>query len=92
MILTTNFDGLALQAINDNGLRAREVAIKTAHLVHKPMSRNEVFNVTLHGDNKYERLKNSGDELDTQIEDFKVALRMHLYNTYKQSDRRLTSN
>lgn len=82
MILTTNFDGLAVQAMIDNGLRPREIAIETAHFVHKPMRRKEVFYVALHGDYKYEALKNTGSELDNQVDDFKVALRIHLYNKH----------
>lgn len=82
MVLTTNFDGLAVQAMIDNGLRPREIAIETAHFVHKPMRRKEVFHVALHGDYKYEELKNTGPELDNQVDDFKVALRIHLYNKH----------
>ncbi len=82
MILTTNFDGLAVQAMIDNGLRPREIAIETAPFIHKPMRRKEVFHVALHGDYKYEKLKNTGSELDNQIEDFRVALRIHLYNKH----------
>ena len=82
IVLTTNFDGLAAKAMNDNGLSPREVTIETSELIHMPMRRKDCFHIALHGDYKYGKLKNTGEELDTQQDDFKVALRIHLYNKH----------
>ncbi len=82
MVLTTNFDGLAAKAMNANGLQPRELTIETSELIHTPMRRKDCFHIALHGDYKYGKLKNTGDELDTQQDDFKVALRIHLYNKH----------
>jgi hypothetical protein len=46
------------------------------------MRRRDCFHIALHGDYKYGKLKNTGEELDTQADDFKVALRIHLYNKH----------
>ena len=82
IVLTTNFDGLAAEAMNDNGLHPREVTIETSELIHMPMRRKDRFHIALHGDYKYGKLKNTGEELDTQQDDFKVGLRIHLYNKH----------
>ncbi len=82
IVLTTNFDHLAAIAMNQNGLPAREVTIETSNLIHMPMRRRDCFHIALHGDYKYEKLKNTGRELDQQQEDFRVALRIHLYNKH----------
>jgi hypothetical protein len=82
IVLTTNFDGLAAKAMQGNGLRPREITIETSEFIHVPMRRGDCFHVALHGDYKFGKLKNTGNELDQQQEDFRVALRIHFYNKH----------
>lgn len=82
IIMTTNFDGLVTKALQSEGVNVKEITIETASLIHKPMSKNSVYSVALHGDYKYDALKNTGTELDNQSEDFKYALKRHLYNKH----------
>ncbi len=82
IFLTTNFDGLMTKALQSEGVNVREITIETAELIHKPIPKNDVYSVALHGDYKYSALKNTNTELDTQSDDFELALSRHLYNKH----------
>lgn len=80
IIMTTNFDGLVPKVLASNNVSCQEIAIETAKFIHKPMSRNKTYYIALHGDYKYEELKNTNSELDSQEDDFVFALKHHLHN------------
>ncbi len=82
IFLTTNFDGLITKALQSEGVSVREITIETADLIHKPIPKSDVYSVALHGDYKYSALKNTSTELDTQSDDFELALSRHLYNKH----------
>ena len=82
MILTTNFDGLATKALQEEGVSVREITIETADLIHKPIPKRDTYCVALHGDYKYSALKNTSEELDSQSKDFEFSLSRHLYNKH----------
>jgi len=82
IVFTTNFDGLLTRAAYNNNLTPIEVTIDTDDLIHKQLGQNQTMCVALHGDYKYEKLKNTGKELDNQSDEFEKALKFHLYNKH----------
>lgn len=78
LVFTTNFDGLIVKAAHNADLTPIEITLDTADKIYRPSSRNELLCVALHGDYKYEQLKNTSKELDTQHDDFSNALAHHL--------------
>jgi hypothetical protein len=75
-IWTTNFDQLGPQAVASMDLTtsAIEVGLDTADRIERAPSRDELIHVALHGDYRYDRLKNTDDEIREQDE----RLREHL--------------
>ncbi|MDP3112156.1 MAG: SIR2 family protein [Thermodesulfovibrionales bacterium] len=83
IIFTTNFDGLFVKAANQaDDIKPKEITIETADLIHQPITGKCILCVALHGDYKYAKLKNTETELDNQSDDFKTALKFHLYNKH----------
>ncbi|UJS20161.1 MAG: SIR2 family protein [Candidatus Brocadia sp.] len=80
IVFTTNFDGLLTRAAYLNNLTPIEVTIDTEDYIHRQLEKNRIMCVALHGDYKYEKLKNTGKELDNQSVEFEKALQFHLYN------------
>lgn len=82
IIFTTNFDGLFVKAAYQTDITPKEITIETADLIHQPITGKNILCVALHGDYKYAELKNTEKELDNQSEDFKNALKFHLYDKH----------
>ena len=75
-IWTTNFDGFAAKTIVATGVAATpiEVGLDTSQRVGRPVGRGEVLCVALHGDYRYDELKNTPQEVQRQDKTLRRAL------------------
>lgn len=65
-VWTTNFDGLVCRAGAAEDLICIEVGIDTDHRIERPQAQGELRVISLHGDYRYDNLKNTGMELQQQ--------------------------
>ncbi len=72
-IWTTNFDGLVARAAADFDLTPVEVGFDCKERVFRQPERNELVCVSLHGDYRYDPLKNTSEELQSQEAELKAA-------------------
>lgn len=78
-VWSTNFDGLAAKAAGDAQVSAVEVGIDCAATrLPRQARQDELLCVALHGDYRYDRLKNTDDELREQDAHLREALIGHL--------------
>lgn len=75
-VWTTNFDSLGAQAATAAGVAVLEAGLDSAHRVRWPSS-GELLHVALHGDYRYDALKNTDSETRTQDADLCGALVEH---------------
>jgi hypothetical protein len=80
-VWTPNFDGLAARASASQQVTAIEVGIDCSERVFRRPNRNELLCVSLHGDYRYDRLKNTSDELQEQDETLRAALVEEIQHT-----------
>lgn len=80
-IWTTNFDGLAAKAAAGFPLTPVEVGIDSQNRLPRSPNRGEMLCVSLHGDYRYDALKNTLPELQTQEKELREALILELRNT-----------
>jgi len=80
-VWTTNFDQLASRAVVESQLTPVEVGIDSKHRIVRPASSGEVLIVSLHGDYRYDALKNTQQELQEQERELEQALVRELTNT-----------
>jgi hypothetical protein len=80
-VWTTNFDQLASRAVVESQLTPVEVGIDSKHRIVRPASSGEVLIVSLHGDYRYDALKNTQQELQDQERELEQALVRELTNT-----------
>ena len=73
-IWTTNFDGLVARAAAEFDLTPVEVGFDCKERVFRQPERNELVCVSLHGDYRYDPLKNTSEELQAQEVELKNAL------------------
>lgn len=73
-VWTTNFDGLVARACAAANVTCIEVGIDCAHRSLRPVSERELRLVSLHGDFRYDDLKNTEAELQNQEEALQAAL------------------
>ena len=73
-VWSTNFDGLPARAAARFTLTPFEVGIDTQDRVARPANAGELLCVSLHGDYRYDELKNTPDELQRQEEALRGAL------------------
>lgn len=78
---TTNFDGLVAKAATGFNITPVEVGIDCQHRAVRQPRRGELLCVSLHGDYRYDELKNTDDELQQQEAQLKAALVTELQNT-----------
>ncbi len=78
-IWTTNFDGLVARAAADFDLTPIEVGFDCKERAFRQPERNELVCISLHGDYRYDPLKNTSKELQTQ----EAELRTSLISTFK---------
>jgi hypothetical protein len=77
-VWTTNFDGLVLRAAASSRITPIEVNLETATRVNRQPSRGELLHVSLHGEYRYDSLKNTDEEIQAQDETLRAALVEHL--------------
>lgn len=71
-VWTTNFDGLVGRACSAADLVCIEVGIDTAHRVTRPHAQGELRVVSMHGDYRYDDLKNTKKELQHQEDELRT--------------------
>ena len=81
-VWTTNFDGLTLQAVRAKGLSVVECSLDTAERAVRPPHIRELIHIALHGDYRYDELKNTADELQNQDAIFREDLIQRLYDNH----------
>ena len=80
-VWTTNFDGLTARASADFDLTPIEIGIDCQNRLNRVPSKGELFCISLHGDYRYDSLKNTREELQTQETELRRALIEELRNT-----------
>ena len=73
-VWSTNFDGLAARAAASFNLAPLEVGIDSQQRLSHPPAQGELMCISLHGDYRYDALKNTPEELQTQEETLRTAL------------------
>ena len=73
-VWTTNFDGLVARAAARFSLTPLEVGIDTQDRLPQEVSKGELLCVSLHGDYRYDKLKNTPNELQRQENDLRNTL------------------
>ena len=79
-VWTTNFDSLGARAAIADGIAVLEAALDSTHRVRRP-SPGELLHVALHGDYRYDNLKNTDEETRVQDEALRAALVEHCRET-----------
>lgn len=77
-VWTTNFDGLAARACAAANIVAVEIGIDCAHRTWRPHAQGELRVVSMHGDYRYDALKNTKAELQEQETELTRALLQEL--------------
>ena len=73
-VWSTNFDGLAARAAAPFSLTPLEVGIDSQQRLTRPPAKGELLCISLHGDYRYDALKNTPEELQTQEAALRKAL------------------
>jgi hypothetical protein len=81
-VWTTNFDGLVARSSAAADLICIEIGIDTGHRVERPQSQEELRVVSMHGDYRYDNLKNTAAELQQQ----EAAIRTELLHELQDYD------
>ncbi|HEY5779100.1 MAG TPA: SIR2 family protein [Chthoniobacterales bacterium] len=81
-VWTTNFDGLVARATAAADVICIEIGIDTPHRAERPQTDGELRAVSLHGDYRYDKLKNTVAELQQQ----EAALRAELLHEMQDYD------
>ena len=74
-VWSTNFDGLAARAAASFSLTPLEVGIDSQQRLTRPPVKGELLCISLHGDYRYDALKNTPEELQTQEAALREALK-----------------
>jgi NAD-dependent SIR2 family protein deacetylase len=69
-VWTTNFDSLTLKAANIANITAIDITLDCVDRIFRPMNHAELLHISLHGDYRHSRLKNTSKELQKQDETF----------------------
>jgi hypothetical protein len=77
-VWSTNFDGLSARAAAVFKLTPIEVGIDCQHRVIRAPSAGELLCVSLHGDYRYDQLKNTSEEIQSQETALRKALIEHV--------------
>ena len=73
-VWSTNFDGLAARAAAPFSLTPLEIGIDSQHRLTRAPAQGELQCISLHGDYRYDALKNTAAELQTQEEGLRKVL------------------
>jgi len=82
IVWTTNFDGLVVKAVSDSTLNVIECSLDTPGRAARSPHSNEMLHVALHGDYRYDKLKNTEPELQEQDAILRADLVQRLYDTH----------
>lgn len=77
-IWSTNFDGLPARATVGSAVTAIEVGLDTTARIERLPRKNELLCVALHGDYRYDLLKNTEQELQAQDAKLRESFAQHL--------------
>lgn len=77
----TNFDGLPARAVANFPLSPIEVGIDSQHRLPRTLAKGELLCVSMHGDYRYDDLKNTSEELQQQEASLRAVLVDELRNT-----------
>jgi hypothetical protein len=77
-VWTTNFDGLSARATIGTAVTAIEVGLDSTARIERLPRKNELLCVALHGDYRYDLLKNTEQELQTQDVTLRESFANHL--------------
>lgn len=80
-VWTTNFDQLATRSLSSSAMVPIEVGLDSAHRIVRTTKANELLIVSLHGDYRYDRLKNTTEEVKEQEKALEAALIQELKNS-----------
>jgi hypothetical protein len=80
-VWTTNFDGLTVRAVADFDLTVVEVTLDAPERVSRPRRRGELVHVALHGDFRYDALKNTAKELRDHDVTLRQAMARRIIDT-----------
>jgi len=81
-VWTTNFDGLTAKAASDFTITPIEVGIDCQHRLPRVPRKGELLCISLHGDYRYDALKNTEAELQEQEKALRAKLIDELGNTH----------
>ena len=73
-VWTANFDGLVARTCSADNLVCVEVGIDTVHRATRPHAQGELRVISMHGDYRYDDLKNTTDELQHQEAELRTEL------------------
>lgn len=73
-VWTTNFDQLTGRALASSSIMPIEVGLDSAHRVVRACKAGELLTVSLHGDYRYDQLKNTANEIQQQEKALQAAL------------------
>lgn len=73
-VWTTNFDQLTARALSSANITPVEVGLDSAHRLIRNSKSGELLTVSLHGDYRYDHLKNTADEIREQEKAMRAAL------------------
>ena len=76
-VWTTNFDGLTERAAHQMNITPICITLDDPERIFRNENSHELLYIALHGDYKYSKLKNTNQELDTQNNIFKDALKRY---------------
>jgi hypothetical protein len=77
-VWTTNFDSLTARAAGDTNLTLIEITLDAINRINRPVRAGELLTIALHGDYRYDKLKNTEIELQTQDSTLREALTHYL--------------
>ena len=77
-VWTTNFDQLTVRSLATSSITPVEVGLDSAHRIVRAPKTGEVLTVSLHGDYRYDHLKNTTDEIKDQEKALEAALTQEL--------------
>lgn len=77
-IWTTNFDDLALKAASYLNIKTFPIAIENQQTIYNSLMRKGLKYISLHGDYRFSKLKNTEEELYSQESHFVSSMTSHL--------------
>jgi hypothetical protein len=73
-VWTTNFDQLTARSLATTNITPIEVGLDSTHRIVRSSKVGELVTVSLHGDYRYDHLKNTAQEIQTQEKSLEAAL------------------